>query len=744
MALKVKFYWDKYIFFIVTVAIMAGCLALIVFYSGFQHEGMKLKSMGLHLFMVVLALFLISDTIKFVLLAIDKATWPGTESKYRSVNQPKMHTRTDYLKLRLRTLKAQLRYGQNHLNEPLNLHFKLISVDLCLYALYFMMLTSVVLVTRDGLLYHNTAVMTKIFLTNRSYTMGLNSIFEFDQFYTFVELTMINAFDVTLEETGSHSWIYGDQVAKLGVARLRQLRRKERHHLGWGSSEYSSRNYMPKWKLPYERMAYTDKYWKIYSPWLPSSVKYSFYDKFFMSLIYNHRGFYQSYPESAGYLTNLARTRNNSMKVIDYLQDNNWVTKDTAAVFIDFTLYNADANIFSICTLLLEQSPFGTMMASVEVDSMKMHLLDELGTVGFIIYTCYILVLIQFAKSLVVTLWFEPSKLRSMWNKLDLVILVFNVVVVVLIVVQESMVNGLLEQIEYANKMQFIDFRHPAVVKKFCNIVQGVLVMMTTLRLWKVLQFANVFELFSHALYSAWQALASTALIIVIFLIGFATAVAIINGNNSSNFNSTMRAIANSMCFSFGFSSHITPIDLFYGGRVMGIVLYLILAFVISQLLINVFVSTINGYFNYAKVMRDAQAKQPIDFLQFLRIEYYAVFQLFKKLPGFNRGYRRHNRTVADNIKHFLDVRQRTGIKRHRLIALANVDLLADEDLDEATKQEKYRERIARLYNIATVMQTQMQLLEHLWKNDRPIKVGDSERPSQDSTESSSEDEYVA
>ncbi|KAH8406201.1 hypothetical protein KR215_006554 [Drosophila sulfurigaster] len=738
--MKIGFLSDRLIYFLFTLIIMVACLALIWHFSGCKHESVKIKTVAMHVFLVVLGQFLLSDTIKFLLISIDKATWPNLQTTFLNERRPIVHTRTQYLKMRLNILRAQLRHGQDHINEPLNLKFQLISLDLCLYGTYFLLLTSVVLVTRDELLYYNTDMMKKIFSTNRTYTLGLNYVQELDQFYTFLEVSLINAFDSKVKETGYRSWMYGDQTAKLGVIRLRQLRHKEEYHLGWGSPQFSSLDYMPNWKLPYERMAYTDKYWNIYLPWLPSSVRYSTLEKIFLNP--KHTGYCENFPETMGYITMLARSRNNSMKVVDYLEQNNWVNTQTAAVFIDFTLYNADANIFTICNLLVERTPFGTLEPRVEVQSIKLQVLDQLGTLGLIVSIIYVLVLIQFSKTLVVTLWYEPSKLRSMWNILDLIILVLNIVVVILIIIQEFMVSTLLEQIEYANKLQFLDFRRPAIVKDACSIVLGLLVLFTTLRLWKVLQFSSVFQLFSHALFSAWQALASTALLISIFLVAFGIAVAIINGNNTMNFNYIMRSIANSLCFSFGFSQHISPNDLFYGGKPMGIILYLILTFVIAQLLINVFVSTINGYFVYAKSMRDAKAEQPINFLQFLRVEYHGIFEMFRKVPCINRGYRSGNRTVADYVKYTLDDRHKKSVKsKHHALAIRFQR--GDENLDEATKHENYKKRIVRLYNIASVMQTQMQLLEHFWELDVDKTKKDKPRSPKEEDSESDEDYSV-
>ncbi|XP_034481394.1 polycystin-2-like [Drosophila innubila] len=691
-----------------------------------------------HMFVVTTGLFLVGDAIKYLLVSADASAWPKQEGTYQVDNNPKTHTHTDYLKLRLRTLKSNLLVTEDHLHEHLNLRYQLIAVDLWLYGTYFLLLMCLVLVSQDKLLYYNTNMMTKLFSKNQTYSLGLNYVQSLYQTYQFIESALINSFNPNATETGTHGWIYGDHNSKLGVVRLRQIRRKENYHLGWNGIRYTSLAYMPKWELPYKRMAYTDKYWHIYEPWLPSSVTYTTFEKKFMN--FDHEGYFSDYPEFAGYITMLARTRNNSMKVLNYLQANNWLTKETIVLFLDFTLYNADANIFSICTFLLEQTPFGTVNTDAHVLSVKMQILDQLGTLGFTIAGLYAFILIRFAKTLVVTIWYEPAKLHNMWNKMDLVILLLNVLVAALIITQEIIVSHLLAKVEGASKLEFLDFRRPARLHTLSSIMIGFLVCLTTLRLWKVLQFANVFQLFSAALYSAWQALASTALIIVIFLMAFGFAVAIINGNNTGNFIHIYRSIITSLCFSFGFSSHVTPQDLFYGGEIIGLILYFLLAFVLAQLLINVFVSTINGYFQYAKSFRDARYVRRINFLQFLRVEYAHILNHLTGKPFFYRSYHRNNRTVAENIKIILDQQQRSGTKnRHHAFATSRQK--TGDITDEVKKQAEYKRRIGRLFTIASIMQTQMEILEHLWLTtveERLAATSDSDEDEEPG------DEYIA
>ena len=49
---------------------------------------------------------------------------------------------------------------------------------------------------------------------------------------------------------------------------------------------------------------------------------------------------------AGGYLRNLGLNKIDSMDVIDYLKTNNWIDRSTRAVFLDFTTYNANINLF--------------------------------------------------------------------------------------------------------------------------------------------------------------------------------------------------------------------------------------------------------------------------------------------------------------------------------------------------------------------------------------------------------------
>lgn len=696
----------------ITVGIIIACMIMISVFAGFKHEVVKFKTMLVSMVIVLMFQYLIGDPIKFVILALDRTFWPPKMYVPPMSDEGYKHDRRDFLKQRLGSQKSNLVISSQYRNWKLNEQYKLIAHDLFTYGQYFLCLMCLVLVTRDETLYHNTRIIKDLFMFNHTDYTGLKEVYFLNQLYDFIESTLVIAFNSNSSTGTAPGWVHEEQTVLLGVIRLRQLRVID-PDIGLDAPEFSEMYYMPDWQLPYRRLHYADKYWRIYEPWIPITVSFEFLDGLLMN--FDHVGYLNSYPELSGYVSLLARSTGNSMKVLDYLNEYHWLTLNTSAVFIDFTLYNVDVNLFSICTLRVEKTPFGGLVPDVQVESAKLlENVDQMPYTGLLALLIYVVVFIQFSQTLATKLWYEPRLLKSIWNKLDLFIFLVNLMVVVLVVLREALVANMMKKVEGASKMEFIDFRRPSRMHQLTTITIGFLICITTLRLWRVMQFSSVFELFTRTLYLAWAAVASTAIAIVIFLMGFCFAVVTINGNNSKNFNRFIKSMVMCMCFSFGFSAQVKPSELFHGGKWLGILLYGVLAFVIIVLLINVFVSLINDYFTIAKTMRDSETDHRINFFEFLRVEFSGFFRCIQNLPCCRRNYVRNNRTVAQNVNRKLDEMDAKKAMKQR--QRRGYQVIHRESGDDA--QSAYKDRGERIINVGNILSTQLTLLSMLLFND--------------------------
>ena len=55
-----------------------------------------------------------------------------------------------------------------------------------------------------------------------------------------------------------------------------------------------------------------------------------------------------AYYKGGGYVQDLALNKADSLSIIDTLMQNLWIDRGTRAVFVDFTVYNANINLFCV------------------------------------------------------------------------------------------------------------------------------------------------------------------------------------------------------------------------------------------------------------------------------------------------------------------------------------------------------------------------------------------------------------
>lgn len=60
----------------------------------------------------------------------------------------------------------------------------------------------------------------------------------------------------------------------------------------------------------------------------------------------------------AGYVVHLSPDQNTTTETIQFLYDNLWIDRGTRAIFLDFTVYNANINLFCNVKLVTHLSIF--------------------------------------------------------------------------------------------------------------------------------------------------------------------------------------------------------------------------------------------------------------------------------------------------------------------------------------------------------------------------------------------------
>lgn len=357
------------------------------------------------------------------------------------------------------------------------------------------------------------------------------------------------------------------------------------------SSIKDSENYMPRWQN-YKNFSYSRNYWRIVAPWTYKS-------NFDLSTTFMNAA--ERWYFGDGYTVQLGRNYNNSRRIIDFLRTNNWIDSGTSNIVIELTIYNIDSNIFNVIHLNFERNLVGLFQTTHQIQSCKFLFNFSSMTATFIVV---------FAIFIFLTLWFflrEILKisrlglwmyLKDIWNVADMIIICLSVSVVALFMQRNNYVEALLQRIETTQNNDFVSFNFAAILDSAISYLAGILICVSTIRLWKVLLFAQKFRLFTNTLYNASSALMSCTLLTAIFLIGYCGCVFLVNGSESEIFHNLKTVIPAITAVSFGFE----PFDLqnlMYGGKIFGIIILFIMILVVTLFLMNMFMTII--IFNFDK-----------------------------------------------------------------------------------------------------------------------------------------------
>ena len=172
----------------------------------------------------------------------------------------------------------------------------------------------------------------------------------------------------------------------------------------------------------------------------------------------SYRGELALYSGS-GYTQLLNQDKNISNYILNDLKDNNWIDQSTRVVFIDYTLYNANINMFCAVKLVCEFLPTGGIITSNSIQVQK--LLRYVTTKDSVIFG-FEIALIVFVIYYTVEELIELSKLRIKyfsdgWNVLDCIILIQALIGMGLSFYRSITINSIISEAE-AKPDQYVSF----------------------------------------------------------------------------------------------------------------------------------------------------------------------------------------------------------------------------------------------------------------------------------------------
>lgn len=455
-------------------------------------------------------------------------------------------------------------------------------LELILFSVFLLTLTLFALHGHNDLTFYSSRQIENYLVNGKTSSQPLSNIVSDDDLKK-----LLNVFPSIFngsEKNDGNGWIGGKVVRMLGVPRLRQSRNKKKNPSEFTGTFEETRDFRVGWESE-KSLKYENKFWRVSDPW-----------KFRESSKLNSLpsdGILEIYSGS-GYASHLGRTKNNSVTVLKFLVDSDWIDKQTKVLFIESTFFSVDSGIFNVVTASLEKTSFGQWISSHNVHTAEFFSHDrsfsKLLLIGWLAAILLILTRSTIRKMT------SRKFFKGIANIADLIIILIAFAWIVSQIVRHHLVSDLIKRLKTSRNNEFLPFAVTAFSDSTAEVLYGVLVAITSIRLWNILKFTKTFRALNLTLFYAAGALISTWFLLIFFLIGFSSAINIINETESRLFSTFMNTFTTITAQALKFNSNIHNEKMTKGGHVLSALLFAILILLIIVFLMNMVSSVVVVY----------------------------------------------------------------------------------------------------------------------------------------------------
>ena len=193
----------------------------------------------------------------------------------------------------------------------------------------------------------------------------------------------------------------------------------------------------------------------------------------------------------SGYVANLGYDSVTAYTVVSDLHSNGWIDVQARAVFVEFTVYNANSNLFGIISIFIEFLPSSSAITKVQLQAARFYLhlsagqtLAHVLVIFFMLYFLY-----REAKLVYKQRW---TYFKGFWNWVETILVFCEFMTIVLFLARLYEVDRNLLQLR-ENPNDYVGFQYAASADAALSYVLGVLVFFYTLRFLRLLRFNKNF-----------------------------------------------------------------------------------------------------------------------------------------------------------------------------------------------------------------------------------------------------------
>ncbi|XP_035387623.1 polycystic kidney disease 2-like 1 protein isoform X1 [Electrophorus electricus] len=470
--------------------------------------------------------------------------------------------------------------------------------------------------------YYYTKVMTDLFVNTPSDSgLTFQSIGVMDDLWTYTQGPLLDGlywtrwYNNQSLDTGMHSFIYYENML-LGVPRIRQLKVKDK-----------------SCKVPSDFKEEITDCFDVYSDkkednsvfGLINGTAWQYQTEKEMNGS-SHWGMLATYS-GGGYYLDLTLTKEESAALLANLKDNLWLDHGTRVVFIDFSTYNANINLFCVIRLVVEFPATGGAVPSYQIRTVK--LIRYITTWDYFIIGCEIVfcvfIFYYIVEEILELRIHRLSYFKSIWNTLDVVVILLAIVAIIFNVFRTIKVDRLLGNLLKEPNM-YADFEFLAFWQTQYNNMNAVNLFFAWIKIFKYISFNKTMTQLSSTLARCATDILGFAIMFFIVFFAYAQLGYLLFGTEVESFSTFYKCIFTQFRIILG--------DFDYDGieranRILGPIYFFTYVFFVFFVLLNMFLAIIND--TYSEVKEElASQKDELQISDLIKQSYTKTFMKLK------------------------------------------------------------------------------------------------------------------
>uniref|UniRef100_G3UPE1 Polycystic kidney disease protein 1-like 2 n=1 Tax=Meleagris gallopavo TaxID=9103 RepID=G3UPE1_MELGA len=359
-----------------------------------------------------------------------------------------------------------------------------------------------------------------------SFTEGFRDVYSYEDFFTWAKTTLVKNL------YGSYKGFITDGNSKLvGSARIRQVRVKGDTCPISPTLQHVIQECHAPYSLQTEDTSDYGEHWNTsvsdISSDLSSAWHYQSETKLRGQPVWGKLAIYGG----GGYVIHLGTDPQNASRILHYLFNNVWLDTFTRAVFVEFTVYNANVNLFCIVSLMFETNALGAFFTSAVLQSVRLYpytnSLHIFVVAAEVIYFLFIVYYMIVQGKLMKTL--KWRYFHSKWNLLEVAIILISWSALS-VFVKRTILGS--RDISYyqEHKEDSVSFNETARADAVLGYLIAFLVLLSTVKLWHLLRLNPKLNMITSTLRRAWGDISGFITVIAIMFLAYSIATNLIFG----------------------------------------------------------------------------------------------------------------------------------------------------------------------------------------------------------------------